>query len=116
MASNLLNRDCNSDYSDSEKMDSETIATHLAQISGWKLVSSNNESRIVRTFSCQNFKKAIELASKIGAEADRQDHHPSILVEWGKCTVTWWTHALGGLHLNDFIMAKKSEKLALLDT
>ena len=115
MTSNLLHLDCNSDYSNAEKMDAETIETHLALVSGWELVSSTNESRIVRTFSCQNFKKAIELASKIGAEADRQDHHPSILVEWGKCTVTWWTHALGGLHLNDFIMAKKSEKLALLD-
>ena len=116
MTSRLLNLDCNSDYSGVDKMSRETIISHMMQIPEWELDDSNNGARIVRTFNRLNFSEAIELASKIGAEADIQDHHPSIMVEWGRCTVTWWTHALGGLHLNDFIMAAKCDKQAFIGT
>jgi len=38
-------------------------------------------------------------------------HHPALLTEWGKVTVTWWTHKIGGLHHNDFVMAAKTDEL-----
>ena len=41
--------------------------------------------------------------------AEQEDHHPTILIAWGKVTVTWWTHAIKGLHRNDFIMAAKTD-------
>ena len=112
MSYSLVDLDCNPDYSDAERMSHEEISTHLAQIPDWEHSFSDDESKIIRTFRLRNFNEAIKLANKIAAEADRQDHHPSIVLEWGRCTVTWWTHALSGLHLNDFIMAAKSDKLA----
>ncbi|MEE9308719.1 MAG: 4a-hydroxytetrahydrobiopterin dehydratase, partial [Spirochaetia bacterium] len=42
--------------------------------------------------------------------AEKEGHHPSLLTEWGRVTVTWWTHKIRGLHRNDFIMAAKSER------
>jgi 4a-hydroxytetrahydrobiopterin dehydratase len=42
--------------------------------------------------------------------AEKEGHHPSVLTEWGRVTVSWWTHKIRGLHRNDFIMAAKSEK------
>ncbi|MGC8775690.1 MAG: 4a-hydroxytetrahydrobiopterin dehydratase, partial [Chlorobaculum sp.] len=42
---------------------------------------------------------------------ESEGHHPALLTEWGKVTVSWWTHAIGGIHLNDVIMATKTEKL-----
>ena len=49
--------------------------------------------------------------NKIAQAANEENHHPSILTEWGKVTVTWWTHKINGLHENDFIMAAKTEVL-----
>jgi 4a-hydroxytetrahydrobiopterin dehydratase len=43
--------------------------------------------------------------------AEAEGHHPAILTEWGKVTVTWWTHKIKGLHRNDFIMAAKTDAL-----
>ena len=43
--------------------------------------------------------------------AEEQDHHPAILVEYGKVTLTWWTHKIKGLHRNDFICAARCDRL-----
>ena len=43
--------------------------------------------------------------------ADREDHHPTIILEWGKVTVFWWSHKIKGLHKNDFICAAKTDQL-----
>ncbi|MEJ2511439.1 MAG: 4a-hydroxytetrahydrobiopterin dehydratase [Anaerolineales bacterium] len=49
-------------------------------------------------------------ANQVGDLAENQDHHPAILVEWGRVTVTWWTFVIGGLHTNDFISAAKTDE------
>ena len=43
--------------------------------------------------------------------AEAEGHHPALLTEWGKVTVSWWTHKIRGLHRNDFIMAAKTDAL-----
>jgi 4a-hydroxytetrahydrobiopterin dehydratase len=43
--------------------------------------------------------------------AEAEDHHPALLLEWGRVTVTWWTHAIRGLHRNDLVMAAKTQRL-----
>ncbi len=47
----------------------------------------------------------------MGAEAEAQGHHPVLITTWGKVTVVWWTHAIRGLHENDFIMAARTDAL-----
>ncbi len=60
----------------------------------------------------KNFKQALQLTNQIGAIAEQEGHHPAILTEWGgRVTVSWWTHKIGGLHVNDFIMAAKTDEL-----
>ena len=54
---------------------------------------------------------ALEFTNQVGELAEQEDHHPSILTEWGRVTVTWWTHAVSGLHVNDFISAAKTDQL-----
>ncbi|MDF3015185.1 MAG: pterin-4-alpha-carbinolamine dehydratase, partial [Thermomicrobiales bacterium] len=44
--------------------------------------------------------------------AEEEGHHPALLTEWGKVTVSWWSHKIRGLHRNDFIMAAKTDALA----
>jgi len=48
---------------------------------------------------------------QVGELAEAEGHHPVIVTEWGRVTVTWWTHKIKGLHHNDFIMAAKTSQL-----
>src|SRR6266511_638973 len=55
----------------------------------------------------RRFREALEFTNKVGELAEEEGHHPALLTEWGRTTVTWWTHKIKGLHRNDFIMAAK---------
>ena len=59
----------------------------------------------------KNFEQALQFTNKLGTVAEQQNHHPAILTEWGKVTVSWWTHKIGGLHKNDFIMAARTDAI-----
>ena len=65
--------------------------------------------RLQREFTFADFTTALRFANSVGAIAKAEDHHPALLVECERVTVTWWTHAIGGLHENDFIMAAKTD-------
>ncbi len=54
--------------------------------------------------------QVLAFTNKIGELAEEEGHHPALLTEWGKVTVSWWTHKIGGLHRNDFIMAARSDR------
>lgn len=71
--------------------------------------------RLERVFKFKDFTEALKFTDRVGKIAEEEGHHPSILTEWGKVTVTWWTHKLKGLHRNDFIMAAKTDHLPTSD-
>ena len=64
-----------------------------------------------KVFNFDNYSDAISFTNKIAQLAEEEDHHPAILLEWGRVEVTWWTHKIGGLHKNDFIAAAKTDLL-----
>ncbi len=74
----------------------------------WAVVSGHHLERQVRL---KNFAQAMALANRIAEIAERQGHHPDLLVSWGRLTVTLFTHAIDGLHQNDFIMAARIDAL-----
>ena len=82
-----------------------------AQVPEWALVVRDEIRRLERDFSFQNFVDALRFTNAIGALAEEEGHHPALLTEWGSVRVTWWTHKIGGLHRNDFIMAAKTDEL-----
>jgi 4a-hydroxytetrahydrobiopterin dehydratase len=90
----------------------EEIAEYKKQIPDWEIVGSDGVQKLQRAFEFPDFAKALEFTNKVGEIAEAQDHHPAILTEYGKVTVTWWTHKIKGLHSNDFIMAAKTDQLA----
>ena len=51
----------------------------------------------------------------LGEQAQAEDHHPVMVVEWGRVGVTWWTHTLNGVHRNDAIMAARSDQRSLCE-
>ncbi len=90
---------------------SEAITELSRLVPGWEIVDHDGMPHLQRAFGFADFGSAMSFAAGLGAEADAQDHHPRITVEWGSALVEWWTHATGGLHRNDFIMAAKTDGL-----
>ena len=84
----------------------------LAAPPGWAIETVDGMPQLVRVFRRKDFAAALALAQKVGAAADAADHHPSLLVEWGKLTVRWWTHDLGGIGPKDVTMAGRTDRLA----
>ncbi len=80
------------------------------QVPQWSVVEREGIKRLERVFKFENFAKALTFTNKVGELAEAEGHHPAIMTEWGKVTVTWWTHKIHGLHRNDFIMAAKTDR------
>jgi len=74
----------------------------------WKIV---DEQRLEREFIFKNFREALAFTNKLGEIAEEEDHHPDILLSYGKVKVTLWTHKINGLSENDFILAAKYDNL-----
>ena len=87
------------------------IAELLSQVPEWTLVARDDIPRLQRIFKFKNYAQSLEFTNKVAAIAEEQDHHPLIILEWGKVTIQWWTHVVKGLHQNDFIMAAKTNQL-----
>ena len=87
------------------------IAGLQPQIPEWRVIEINGIKRLERVFTFKDFVSALAFTNKAGALAEEEGHHPAILTEWGKVTVSWWTHKIKGLHRNDFIMAAKTDEL-----
>lgn len=84
-------------------------AQYLQAISGWNALE---EKKIEKDFKFKNFKEALGFINKVGEIAESEGHHPDIyLHNWNKVRLTLSTHAIGGLSINDFILAAKIDAL-----
>jgi 4a-hydroxytetrahydrobiopterin dehydratase len=87
------------------------IAEYRQQVPEWEIVERDGVNRLKRSFKFDDFAQALGFTNRVGQIAEEEGHHPAILTEWGKVSVTWWTHKIGGLHRNDFVMAAKTDEL-----
>ena len=62
-------------------------------------------------FAFKDYLSGLDFLKKVALLAEEEDHHPEIVLEWGKVTVSWWSHKIRGLHKNDFIAAAKTDAL-----
>lgn len=85
------------------------IAELQPLIPAWAVIEQDGERRLLRVFHFKNFAPALAFTNRVGALAEAEGHHPALLTEWGRVTVTWWTHKIGGLHRTDFVMAAKTD-------
>ncbi|WP_088331774.1 4a-hydroxytetrahydrobiopterin dehydratase [Lacimicrobium sp. SS2-24] len=107
----LSQQKCEACRADAPKVSDDELKTLMAEIPDWTPKAVDGVMQLEREFKFKNFKLAMAFANKVGELAEAEFHHPSILLEWGKVTVTWWTHAINGLHKNDFICAAKTDEL-----
>ena len=108
----LVSQACAACHADAPKVSEDELKEFMALIPDWTPQVRDKVMMLEREFTFKNYKLSWAFANKISELAEREGHHPAILLEWGKVTVTWWTHAVGGLHKNDFICAAKTDQLA----
>ena len=102
---------CEACNADAPKVSDDELASLMREIPEWTPVSDDGVMMLRREFKFKNFRQALEFTNKVGEIAEAEKHHPEIIPEWGKATVTWWTHAINGLHKNDFVMAAKTDEI-----
>lgn len=107
----LVHMKCEVCRADSPKVTEDEMKEYIQQIPEWEVIERNGVNCLNRVFAFKDFSEALAFTNRVGALAEEQGHHPEILTEWGKVTVTWWTHKIHGLHKNDFAMAAKTDRL-----
>lgn len=107
---NLSELHCASYGTDARALTEAEAAELHSQVPAWTIVQEATP-RLERVFTFRNFVQALDFANEVGAMAEAEGHHPALLVEWGRVRVQWWTHFVGGLHLNDFIAAARTDQL-----
>jgi 4a-hydroxytetrahydrobiopterin dehydratase len=108
----LSKQHCEVCRSGAPQISGEKAQALLVDIPAWRRDTHEGVDKLIREYRFSNYQDAIDFTVKISNLAEQEQHHPGILTEWGKVTVYWWTHKINGLHLNDFIMAAKSDRVA----
>lgn len=109
--SELTNQKCTACRVGAPKVTQAEIAELKPQIPDWNLTVRDGIDQLEREYRFKDFAEALAFTVRVGDLAESEGHHPAILTEWGRTTVRWWTHKIGGLHYNDFIMAAKTDQV-----
>ena len=107
----LSQHHCEACRADAPKVSDAELKQLITKIPDWNIEVRNNIMQLEKIFTFDNFVQALDFTNKVGEIAETEGHHPSLLTEWGKVTVTWWSHKIKGLHRNDFIMAAKTDQI-----
>lgn len=93
--------------SSADRLDDAEVAAQLAATPLWRNVNRMLE----REFKFGDFHRTMAFVNTVAAVADGEDHHPQLLVEYGRCIVRFNTHSAGGITRNDFVCAAKIDAL-----
>lgn len=88
-------------------LDELTTRKLLGEVKGWSVASEEGQPRLRKRYQFVDFLAAMAFVDKMAALAEEEGHHPDFCVHYSRVDVTLWTHAVGGLSENDFILAAK---------
>jgi len=106
--STLLQKKCVPCEGGTPLIDEETARRLLSEIPKWML----RDKKLTRGFRFKDFKETIAFVVQVAMLAETEGHHPDMGVHWGRVEIELWTHAIGGLSENDFILAAKINALS----
>lgn len=87
----------------------DQFSVYLEQLPDWQVL---DDKKIEKDFQFKDFPQALAFVNKVGAVAEEEGHHPDIFVhDWNKVKISLWTHAIGGLSINDFVVASKVDRV-----
>ncbi|WP_096085298.1 4a-hydroxytetrahydrobiopterin dehydratase [Agaribacterium haliotis] len=93
------------------RLSQQELTELLPGIADWYVVHEAGVAQLCRRFDFKDFAEAQAFTNAVAELAEKEAHHPALLLEWGRVTVRWWTHKIEGLHKNDVIMAAKTDLL-----
>ena len=96
---------------DATRLSIDEKTVFMLQLPGWQIISIDTIEQLYKSYTLKNFNAAMTFANKISIIAEQCDHHPRLSVEWAKLSIYWWSHSIGGLHLNDLVMAAKTDEI-----
>lgn len=107
---NLAERRCRPCEGGVEPLDAAAARKMLGDLdAGWSLTGDGRS--IVREFRFNGYARTMAFVNAVAWVATVEGHHPELAVKYGACTVSYTTHAIGGLSENDFICAAKIDRL-----
>ena len=105
----LADQVCEACNPNATKLTEDEIYELLPEISDWQLKVVDAIPHLSRIYRFSNFAKALAFTNRVGELAEQVGHHTAITTEWGRVTVEWWSHEMGGLHKTDFILAARTD-------
>lgn len=107
----LFKQHCEACRADAPMVSDDELAALIKEIPSWAPIIRDNIMMLERSYSFSDYAGAQAFTNRVADMAEQEGHHPALLLEWGKVTVTWWSHKIKGLHRNDFICAAKTDQL-----
>jgi 4a-hydroxytetrahydrobiopterin dehydratase len=107
----LTQENCEACRADAPRVSDDELAELIRKIPDWNFEVRDGIMQLEKSFGFSNFADALAFTNRVAELAEAEGHHPALLTEWGKTTVTWWSHKIKGLHRNDFIMSAKTDQL-----
>jgi len=102
----LSAQQCRNLSTDESALDEEQTRHYLQQLDPqWQL--NDTDKTISHSYTFKDFYQTMAFVNVVAQIAHQQDHHPDLQVSYNRCTVTYSTHSVGGLSVNDFICAAK---------
>jgi len=106
---NLFSKKCIACEGGTPPISKEESQNYLSQVLGWEMVEDGK--KITKEFKFKNFKEAMAFINNVADLAESEGHHPDIHIYYSRVILELWTHAIGGLSENDFILAAKIDQL-----
>lgn len=107
----LLNQKCEPVDENATALSEDRLREFMRHVPDWRIVEEDYERRLRRRFEFSDFAEALAFANYVAGQAEAENHHPRMVIAWGEVTIDWWTHAVGGLHTNDFVMAVRTDDI-----
>jgi 4a-hydroxytetrahydrobiopterin dehydratase len=118
-ADDLATKHCGPCAAGTPPLAGEQLERLRAQLGGWSVVAGSGEAkggegggakRLEKEYRFPDFRQALAFVNRVGELAEQEGHHPDIELGWGRVKLTLWTHSIGGLSENDFILAAKADR------
>ena len=88
----------------------EEAGRYMDAVAGWKL-AEGEPAKLMRSLKFKDFARAMAFVNSVAQLAESEGHHPDICISWNRVRLDLVTHTIGGLSMNDFIMAAKINEL-----
>lgn len=106
----LLNKKCVPCEGGIVPLDKSGVDKYINEIDNdWNVLEDNK--KIKKDFKFKDFVEAMKFVNQVADLAEEEGHHPDIFISYNKVEICLWTHAIGGLHENDFILAAKIDNI-----